>query len=195
VAYQIVVVGTSWGGLAAIRQLIGGLPPAFALPIVVVQHRHKNSDHLLTSLLQDHTPLCVCDVEDKAPIAGGNIYVAPADYHLLVDHGQFSLSTEEAVLFSRPSIDVTFTSVADAYGPRAVGVILTGANADGAQGLRRIFDRGGLAFVQRPETAESATMPAAASRAVPGARALTIPEIAARLALLPVAVASRSATS
>jgi len=195
VAYEIVVVGTSWGGLAAIRQLIGGLPPAFALPIVVVQHRHKNSDHLLTSLLQDHTPLCVCDVEDKAPIAGGNIYVAPADYHLLVDHGQFSLSTEEAVLFSRPSIDVTFTSVADAYGPRAVGVILTGANADGAQGLRRIFDRGGLAFVQRPETAESATMPAAASRAVPGARALTIPEIAARLALLPVAVASRSATS
>ena len=194
-AYEIVVVGTSWGGLAAIRQLIGGLPPAFALPIVVVQHRHKNSDHLLTSLLQDHTPLCVCDVEDKAPIAGGNIYVAPADYHLLVDHGQFSLSTEEAVLFSRPSIDVTFTSVADAYGPRAVGVILTGANADGAQGLRRIFDRGGLAFVQRPETAESATMPAAASRAVPGARALTIPEIAARLALLPVAVASRSATS
>jgi two-component system chemotaxis response regulator CheB len=195
VAYEIVVVGTSWGGLAAIRQLIGGLPPTFALPIVVVQHRHKNSDHLLTSLLQDHTPLCVCDVEDKAPIVGGNIYVAPADYHLLVDHGQFSLSTEEAVLFSRPSIDVTFTSVADAYGPRAVGVVLTGANADGAQGLRRIFDRGGLAFVQRPETAESATMPAAAIRAVPGARALTIPEIAARLALLPVAVASRSATS
>jgi two-component system chemotaxis response regulator CheB len=137
----------------------------------------------------------VCDVEDKAPIVGGNIYVAPADYHLLVDHGQFSLSTEEAVLFSRPSIDVTFTSVADAYGPRAVGVVLTGANADGAQGLRRIFDRGGLAFVQRPETAESATMPAAAIRAVPGARALTIPEIAARLALLPVAVASRSASS
>jgi two-component system chemotaxis response regulator CheB len=195
VAYEIVVVGTSWGGLAAIRQLIGGLPPTFALPIVVVQHRHKNSDHLLTSLLQDHTPLRVCDVEDKAPIVGGNIYVAPADYHLLVDHGQFSLSTEEAVLFSRPSIDVTFTSVADAYGPRAVGVVLTGANADGAQGLRRIFDRGGLAFVQRPETAESATMPAAAIRAVPGARALTIPEIAARLALLPVAVASRSATS
>jgi two-component system, chemotaxis family, protein-glutamate methylesterase/glutaminase len=195
VAYEIVVVGTSWGGLAAIRQLIGGLPPTFALPIVVVQHRHKNSDHLLTSLLQDHTPLRVCDVEDKAPIVGGNIYVAPADYHLLVDHGQFSLSTEEAVLFSRPSIDVTFISVADAYGPRAVGVVLTGANADGAQGLRRIFDRGGLAFVQRPETAESATMPAAAIRAVPGARALTIPEIAARLALLPVAVASRSATS
>jgi two-component system, chemotaxis family, protein-glutamate methylesterase/glutaminase len=195
VAYEIVVVGTSWGGLAAMRQLIGGLPPAFALPIVVVQHRHKNSDHLLTSLLQDHTPLCVCDVEDKAPIVGGNIYVAPADYHLLVEHGQFSLSTEEAVLFSRPSIDVTFTSVADTYGPRAVGVILTGANGDGAQGLRRIFDRGGLAFVQRPDTAESATMPTAAIRAVPKARVLTIPEIAARLASLPVAVASRSATS
>lgn len=194
-AYEIVVVGTSWGGLAAIRQLIGGLPPAFALPIVVVQHRHKNSDHLLTSLLQDHTPLCVCDVEDKAPVVGGNIYVAPADYHLLVDHGQFSLSTEEAVLFSRPSIDVTFTSVADEYGPRAVGVVLTGANADGAQGLRRIFDRGGLAFVQRPDTAESPIMPASAIRAVPRARVLSIAEIAKALASLPVALATRSSTA
>jgi two-component system chemotaxis response regulator CheB len=195
VAYEIVVVGTSWGGLAAIRQLITALPSTFALPIVVVQHRHKDSNHLLTSLLQDRTSLCVCDVEDKAPIAGGNIYLAPPDYHLLVDHGQFSLSTEEAVLFSRPSIDVTFTSVADAYGEHAVGVVLTGANADGAQGLRRIFDRGGLAFVQRPDTAESAIMPSAAIQAVPKARVLPIADIAAALGSLPVAVASRSGSS
>ena len=194
-AYEIVVVGTSWGGLAAIRQLITGLPSVFALPIIVVQHRHKDSNHLLTSLLQDRTRLCVCDVEDKAPIVAGNVYLAPADYHLLVEDGHFSLSTEEAVLFSRPSIDVTFASVADAYGRRAVGVILTGANTDGSQGLRRIFDRGGLAFVQRPDTAESAIMPSAAVRAVPKARVLAIPEIAAALASLPVALASRSTTS
>lgn len=194
-AYEIVVVGTSWGGLAAIRQLITGLPSVFALPIIVVQHRHKDSNHLLTSLLQDRTRLCVCDVEDKAPIVAGNVYLAPADYHLLVEDGHFSLSTDEAVLFSRPSIDVTFASVADAYGRRAVGVILTGANSDGSQGLRRIFDRGGLAFVQRPDTAESAIMPSAAVRAVPKARVLAIPEIASALASLPVALASRSTTS
>ena len=196
-AYEIVVVGTSWGGLAALRQLITGLPGSFALPIVVVQHRHKESNHLLTSLLQDRTRLCVCDVEDKAPISAGNLYLAPADYHLLVEDGHFSLSTEEAVLFSRPSIDVTFTSVADAYGSHAVGIILTGANSDGADGLRRIFDRGGLAFVQRPETAESPIMPTAAIRAVPKARVLTIPEIAAAVASLPVALSfsSRSPSS
>ena len=192
-AYEVVVVGTSWGGLAAIRQLITALPATFALPLIVVQHRHKDSDHLLNSLLQDRTPLCVTDIEDKAPIVGGNVYLAPADYHVLVDDGHFSLSTEEAVLFSRPSIDVTFTSVADTYGQHAVGVILTGANADGARGLRRLLDRGGLAFIQHPDTAESAIMPAAAIRAVPEARVLTSPEIAAALASLPVALASRSA--
>ena len=194
-AYEIVVVGTSWGGLAAIRQLITGLPSTFALPVVIVQHRHKDSSHLLTSLLQDRTRLCVCDAEDKAPIIGGNIYLAPADYHLLVEHGHFVLSTEEAVLFSRPSIDVTFTSVADTFGQHAVGVILTGANADGAQGLRRIFDRGGLAFVQRPDTAESPIMPAAAIHAVPQARVLPIPGIAAKLAALPTAMISGPAAS
>ncbi|HSQ28629.1 MAG TPA: chemotaxis protein CheB [Gemmatimonadaceae bacterium] len=194
-AYEIAVVGTSWGGLAALRQLVTALPDTFALSMVVVQHRHRDSDHLLTSLLQDRTPLCVSEVEDKAPIAGGTIYLAPADYHLLVEGGHFSLSTDEAVLYSRPSIDVTFTSVADAYGKRAVGVVLTGANADGARGLRRIADRGGLALVQRPESAESPTMPAAALRAVPEARVLSIAQIASTLAALPVAQPSRSGST
>ena len=194
-AYEIVVVGTSWGGLAAIRRLIAGLPSTFALATVIVQHRHRDSANLLSSLLQDHTALCVCDAEDKAPIVGGNVYLAPADYHLLVEHGQFSLSTDEAVYFSRPSIDVTFTSVADAYREHAVGVILTGANSDGAAGLRRIHDRGGLTFVQRPETAESAIMPTAARWAVPRARVLSIPDISESLAALPAAMVSRSAAT
>ena len=196
--YEIVVVGTSWGGLAALRELIGGLPKEFGLPLVIVQHRHKQSDHLLTTLLQDRTPLCVCEVEDKAPIAPGNVFVAPPDYHLLVDDGFFSLSTDEPVRYSRPSIDVTLQSVADSYGARSVGVVLTGANADGANGLKRIFDRGGLALVQLPATAESPAMPAAALASVPQARALTIAGIAATIAALAVAPASsisRSASS
>jgi two-component system, chemotaxis family, protein-glutamate methylesterase/glutaminase len=188
VAYEIVVVGTSWGGLSALRELILGLPPTLGLPVVVVQHRHKQSDHLLTTLLQDDTPLCVCEVEDKAPIAPGNVYIAPADYHLLIDGGFFSLTTEEPVRYSRPSIDVMFESAADSYGARTVGIVLTGANADGAAGLRRIADRGGLAFVQLPATAESPTMPASALKAVPEAQVLTITEIAKAVAELPVPV-------
>ena len=184
-AYEIVVVGTSWGGLSALRELIVGLPGSLALPVVVIQHRHKQSDHLLTTLLQDETSLCVCEVEDKAPMTAGNVYVAPADYHLLVEPGFFSLSMDEPVRFSRPSIDVTFESAADAYGARTVGVVLTGANADGSIGLRRIVSRGGLALVQLPATAESPTMPQAALKAVPEARVLTIAEIAAAIAALP----------
>jgi len=186
-AYEIIVVGTSWGGLAALRELVAALPQRFALPLVVVQHRHKRSDHLLTSLLQDRTRLCVCEIEDKAPIVPGNVYVAPADYHVLIDEGHFSLSTDEPVRFSRPSIDVTFMSAADNYADRSVGVVLTGANADGSRGLKRIADRGGLALVQIPESAESPTMPAAALRVVRKARALPIARIADTLASLPVA--------
>ena len=186
-AYEIIVVGTSWGGLAALRELIGALPGGFGIPVVVVQHRHKRSGQLLPSLLQDSARLCVCEADDKAPIDPGNVYIAPADYHLLLEDGHFALSTDEPVRYSRPSIDVTFVSAADGYGKNAVGVVLTGANADGARGLKRIHDRGGLALVQLPATAESPTMPAAALQAVPTARALSIDAIAATLVSLPVA--------
>jgi two-component system chemotaxis response regulator CheB len=185
VAYEIAVVGTSWGGLAALRALVAGLPAGWGLPLVIVQHRHKQSDHVMTALLQDCTPLCVSEIDDKAPILPGSVYIAPADYHLLVEEGHFSLSTDEPVRYSRPSIDVTLVSAADTYAERSVGIVLTGANADGARGLRRIADRGGLALVQRPDTAESPAMPTAALRAVPEARALSIAEIAATLAALP----------
>jgi two-component system chemotaxis response regulator CheB len=193
--YEIVVVGTSWGGLAALRRLAGGMPRDFGLPIAVVQHRHKDSDRLLATLLQERTPLTVCEVEDKQPILPGYLFIAPADYHLLVERGHFSLSTDAPVRYSRPSIDVAFTSVADSYGPRAVGVVLTGANADGAEGLAAIAERGGLALVQSPETAESPTMPQAALEAVPSARALPIPAIANLLATLPVVAHSQGAAA
>lgn len=186
-AYEIIVVGTSWGGLSALRELIGGLPADFPIPVVVVQHRHRDSGHLLSTLLQERTSLCVCEAEDKLPIRPGNVYIAPADYHLLVEGGFLSLSTDEPVRYSRPSIDVTFVSAADAYTERAVGVVLTGANADGAQGLRRIADRGGLAMIQDPSTAESPTMPKAAAKAVPTARVLPLPKLAELLGMLSTA--------
>ena len=191
VGYDIAVVGTSWGGLAALRSLVGGLPSSFTMALVLVQHRHKDSDHLLRVLLQERTSLRVCEVEDKMPIEHGRVYVAPPDYHTLVEPGHFSLSTDAPVRYSRPSIDVTFSSAADSYAHRTVGIVLTGANADGADGLRRISDRGGMALVQDPGTAESATMPAAAMKAVPRARIMPLPEMITYIAALPCGAPER----
>ena len=175
--YAIAVVGTSWGGLAALRELVSCLPADLPLPVVVIQHRHRMSDNALPQLLQDKTSLRVCEVEDKMPMECGSVYVAPADYHLLVEPEYFTLSVEDPIRYSRPSIDLTFTSASDTFGPKVIGVVLTGANADGAQGLKRIVDRGGAAIVQEPVTAESPAMPNAAIKAVPTARVLTLDAI------------------
>ena len=185
VGYDLVVVGTSWGGLAALRTLVSGLPATFRMAVTLVQHRHKASDQLLSTLLQERTALEVCEIEDKMPLKQGRIYVAPPDYHTLVEPGHFSLSTEAPVRFSRPSIDLTFLTAADSYAHRTVGVVLTGANADGSVGLRRISDRGGLAIVQNPATAESVFMPAAAVKAVPRARVMDLVEMTKFIASLP----------
>jgi two-component system, chemotaxis family, protein-glutamate methylesterase/glutaminase len=191
VGYDLVVVGTSWGGLAALRTLVAGLPESFMMAVTLVQHRHKDSDHLLRVLLQERSALDVCEVEDKMPLEHGRIYIAPPDYHTLIEPGHFSLSTEAPVRYSRPSIDVTFNSAADSYAHRTVGIVLTGANADGAEGLRAISDRGGLAIVQDPKTAESPTMPAAAMKAVPRARVMPLAEIVAFVRDLPAGVPER----
>ncbi|MEX2178361.1 MAG: chemotaxis protein CheB [Gemmatimonadaceae bacterium] len=188
VGYEVVVIGTSWGGLAALRQVVAVLPTDFGIPVAVVQHRHRDSDALLARFLQGLTPLRVCEVEDKQPIEAGRVFVAPANYHMLVERGHFALSTEGPVRHSRPSIDVALASAADAYGHRAVGVVLTGANADGAEGLRRLADGGGMAVVQDPVTAEASTMPTAAIRRVPQARVLPIDRIGAFLGSLPPVV-------
>ena len=139
----------------------------------------------LRALLQECSQLVVCEVEDKMPLEEGHIYVAPPDYHTLIEPGHFALSTEAPVRFSRPSIDVTFNSAADAYGHRVVGVVLTGANTDGANGLLRISELGGLAIIQDPQAAESAAMPAAAQQAVPRARVMPLTRIGEYLATLP----------
>src|SRR5687768_1797079 len=183
--YEIIVVGTSWGGLAAVRTILGALPTDFDIPIVVVQHRHRDSDSMLGRYVVRHTHLRVCDIEDKTPVEPGRLYVAPPDYHTLVEQGHLSLSTEAPVRHSRPSIDVMLMSAADAYGHRTVGVILTGANADGAIGLRRVADVGGLPIVQDPATAEVSAMPGAALRTVPLARVFPLARIGEYLAELP----------
>lgn len=178
---SIVVVGASWGGLAAVSHLVSELPANLPVPLAVVQHRSRHSDTLLASLLQDATDMRVVDVEDKEPLEPGCVYVAPANYHMLVDAGHFTLTTDPLVKFSRPSIDVTFFSAADAYPGATLGVVLTGANDDGSRGLRHIVNRGGKAIVQDPETAEIPTMPAAARAAVPEAELLPLARIPARI--------------
>lgn len=165
-AFELVVVGTSLGGLHALEVLLTGLPKGFPVSVAVVQHRHKDSENTLSFFLQQHSSLPLKEPEDKEAIVPGQVYLAPADYHLLVEPGSFALSTEAPVEYARPSIDVLFESAADAYAEKVIGVILTGANQDGAQGLAKIKAHGGLAVVQEPATAFSPTMPQAAIAAV-----------------------------
>lgn len=163
---ELVVIGCSLGGMHALQTIFSSLTDQFCVPVAVVQHRHKNSNEGLPSYFRRRSNLCVIDVDDKQPIKAGCIYLAPADYHLLVERGEFSLSVDAAVAYSRPSIDVLFESAADAYRETLVGVVLTGNNADGARGAEQIKKRGGLVIVQDPATAEAAAMPQAAIDAV-----------------------------
>jgi two-component system chemotaxis response regulator CheB len=165
-------------------KLLGKLPSGFPIPIVVVQHRSKDSDLLLVRLLQDATDLKVCEIEDKDLLCDGTVHVAPADYHVLVESGYFSLTVEEPVRFSRPSIDVMFTSAADSYGPGTIGVVLTGANEDGARGLAQIVARGGRGLIQDPKSAEIPIMPEASMKAVPSAEVIPLEKMAPRLIAL-----------
>jgi len=178
VTFSIVVVGTSLGGLSALKLLLGNLSKAFPAPIAVVQHRHKESASDLSRFLQQHVSLPLREVEDKDEILPGHVYLAPADYHLLIEPGYLSLSTDPPVLYARPSIDVLFESAADVYGAQTIGVILTGANQDGANGLATIKARGGWTIVQAPETAESDVMPKAAISATSVDAILPLSEIA-----------------
>jgi two-component system, chemotaxis family, protein-glutamate methylesterase/glutaminase len=159
---EIVVVGTSTGGLKAVQTLLGGLPATFPLPIVIVQHRGKVSDDGLCEFLSEFSNLPVTEPEDKEPLLAGHVYLAPRDYHLLIQNGAFSLSVDAPEAFARPSIDVLFESAADEFQERTIAVILTGANRDGARGLAAIKSRGGLTVVENPESAACREMPAAA---------------------------------
>ena len=177
-AIELVVVGASWGGMRAIGELLAALPATFTAAIAVAQHRGITATGGLTHVFQRHSELPVKDADDKEPIEPGHVYLAPADYHLLVERGTFALSVDERVQYSRPSIDVLFESAAEAYGHRVAGVLLTGANEDGADGLVAIRRAGGFTIVQDPATAESAAMPAAAIAAGAADKVLPLQAIA-----------------
>lgn len=161
---RIVVIGTSLGGLEAIRTVLSHLSDAFPLPIVACQHRGSGWDQRVENLYRLPGGPRVFTAEDKIALRPGCFYVAPSDYHTLVDEGSLCLSTEEPVSYARPSIDVLFESAADAYGSAVAGVLMTGASSDGANGLAEIKRRGGVAVVQDPETAVAPVMPRSALR-------------------------------
>src|SRR5687768_8254198 len=127
-AFEIVVVGTSTGGLKALQTLLSGLPAEFPLPVVMVQHRGKGGESGLGEFLSQSSNLPIVEPEDKEPVRRGRFYLAPRDYHLLIENQSFALSTDPPVGFARPSIDLLFESTAEEYQDRAIGIILTGAN-------------------------------------------------------------------
>ena len=157
---KMVVIGGSAGALEALLQIVPRLRPDLGMPIILVLHRKVAQDTILTDLLSAKTPLAVKEIEEKEKPLPGSIYIVPADYHLLIekDHS-FTLDYSERVNYSRPSIDVVFESAAHVYGPELTCILLSGANADGTEGLKYVKKMGGLTIAQLPATAEVAYMP------------------------------------
>jgi two-component system chemotaxis response regulator CheB len=176
---SLAVVGASWGGLRAVGELLGGLDERVRMAVVVAQHRSADAPaDAYVNAMQARCPLTVREAEDKDPIECGTVYVAPADYHLLVDEGRLSLSIDEPVRFSRPSIDVLFESAAESYGEDVVAVVLTGANDDGCRGALKVKEAGGLVYAQDPATAERREMPDGVIATGAVDAVLPVPEIA-----------------
>ena len=176
--YELICIGASWGGLDAIGRVLADIPDDLEQPIVVAQHRHPDSiEGTLVDLLQRQTRRILVDAEDKLPLQPSHVYLAPPSYHLLVERGWLALSVDAQVQHARPSIDVLFESAAHAYGNRAIGVILTGANEDGAAGLAEIKRRGGVALIQDPAGAAKRSMPDAAIAATVADAVLPLEEI------------------
>jgi two-component system chemotaxis response regulator CheB len=182
---EIIVIGGSAGSVDAVLQIIPRLPHDFSFSVVLILHRKPTSDNLLQNLLQNRTALKVKEAEDKEPILKGIVYLAPANYHLLIeaDH-TFSLDASEKINYSRPSIDITFECAAEAYSDKAIGIVLTGANADGAKGLKAIAANGGYCIVEDPATAQVPTMPEQAAKLVPYALTMPLEELSTFLSVL-----------
>lgn len=178
---EAVVIGASLGGLHACRELLSEIGPHCKPFLALVQHRHASSTNWLVPLLQSHTQLAVVEAEDKCIPQPSHLYVAPADYHLLLGSAGFELSVDPPIVFARPSIDVLFESAAETYRERVVGIVLTGSSRDGAYGAAKIKQRGGLVFVQDPHTAESPECPMAALRETRVDAVLDLPRLAQAL--------------
>lgn len=176
---DLVVIGCSAGGFDSLQHILPALPENFPVPVVVVIHLPPDKDSFLAQAFDRRSKLEVKEAEDKESLVPGIVYFAPPGYHLLVEKDRtFSLSVEEPVHFSRPSIDVLFESVAAAYGPRALGLVLSGANADGAHGLKLLLEAGGCGLVEDPATAAYSAMPQAAFNLAQPQKALPIRELA-----------------
>jgi two-component system chemotaxis response regulator CheB len=190
---MIIVIGGSLGGTRVLRAILHGIPETFPHPIAITLHRSRDNheDDALVQLLQRETALRVSEPVDKEPILPGHVYIAPADYHLMVERTAICLSTDEPVQHARPSIDVLFESAADAFGSETVGVVLTGASQDGAHGAACIRHCGGLIVAQNPATAESPYMPQCAIDATGTTHILDASEISGFLARLGTETASR----
>jgi two-component system, chemotaxis family, protein-glutamate methylesterase/glutaminase len=182
---EAVVIGASAGALEVLSTILPALPAHYRLPVIIVVHVPPDKKSVLAELFQAKCSARVREAEDKEPITAGTVYFAAPDYHLLVEPDRsFSLSNDEPVLFSRPSVDVLFESAADTYGPALVAIVLTGANQDGAKGAKAVADGGGTVLVQRPSTAFAAAMPEAAIDAYPQAHVLSPEEIVVYLLAL-----------
>lgn len=183
--YEAVVIGASAGGLSALQEMLSLLPADFSLPILIVQHRLPAQNDLISFTLNESCLLNVKEADQHEPILAGHAYLAPSNYHLLVEPDKrVSLSIDEKVSYSRPSIDVLFETAADVYRSGLIGIVLTGANRDGTVGMQKIKDRGGLTMAQDPKTAEVAVMPNSAIRANVVDKVLSLSEIASCLVQL-----------
>lgn len=183
--YEAVVIGASAGGLSALQEMLSLLPADFSLPILIVQHRLPAQNDLISFTLNESCLLNVKEADQHEPILAGHAYLAPSNYHLLVEPDKsVSLSIDEKVSYSRPSIDVLFETAADVYRSGLIGIVLTGANRDGTVGMQKIKDRGGLTMAQDPKTAEVAVMPNSAIRANVVDKVLSLSEIASCLVRL-----------
>jgi two-component system, chemotaxis family, protein-glutamate methylesterase/glutaminase len=165
--YEAIVIGVSSGGMNAMKVMFSLLPKDFNIPVIIVQHIGAHSDSYWIKLLNDRSNLPIKEADEKEKIEHGKVYIAPPNYHLLIEKDRtFSLTVDERVNYSRPSIDVLFESAAEAYADKLIGIVLTGSNNDGTKGIKRIKECGGLAIIQNPETAESAFMPKSAIAAI-----------------------------
>lgn len=183
----MIVIGGSWGGIQASLSVLKTLPATFPIPIILILHRLRNLEGNLQDVFEKRIALKTVEIEEKERLRPGYVYLAPSNYHVLIEKDHtFSLDDSELENYSRPSIDVTFTSAADVYGSNTIGILLSGASKDGSSGLKYIFEKQGLAIVQDPDEAEVDTMPLAAIHSIPGCRIMNLEQIHAFLRSLHV---------
>ena len=176
--YEAIVIGVSAGGMNAIKTLCTLLPKGFRIPIVILQHVSPRSDSEWVKLLNNKSHLNIKEADEKEKIGSATVYIAPPNYHLLIEEDKtFSFTIDERINFARPSIDVLFETAAEIYKNKLIGIVLTGSNSDGTNGIKRIAECGGLTIIQNPETAESPFMPASALGAIKPDHVLNMEDI------------------